>query len=104
MGFGGSGGGSGSIQTSSDVALSGLSNNDVLTYNTSDSKWENKPAQGGSGAVSSVNSKTGAVTLSATDVGAVPLSSGGQTMRIVGYGTTLPGTGQAGDVFFLQGP
>lgn len=46
MGFGGSGGGSGSIQSSSDVALSGLGNNDVLTYNSSDSKWENKPAQG----------------------------------------------------------
>lgn len=102
MGFGGSGGGSGSIQTSSDVALSSLNNNDVLTYNTSDSKWENKPVSGG-GAVSSVNSKTGVVTLAATDVGAVPLSSGGQAMRIVGYGTTLPATGQPGDIFFLQG-
>jgi len=102
MGFGGSGGGSGSIQTSSDVALSGLSNNDVLTYNSTDTKWENKQVSGG-GTVSSVNGKTGAVTLAATDVGAVPLSSGDQPMRIVGYGTSLPQTGQAGDIFFLQG-
>lgn len=47
MGFGGTGGGSGSIQTSTDVALSGLANNDVLTYNTTDSKWENKQVTGG---------------------------------------------------------
>lgn len=102
MGFGGSGGSGGSIASSSDVALSGLSNADVLTYNTTVAKWQNKPASGG-GAVSSVNGKIGAVTLAATDVSAVPLSSGGQAMRIVGYGTSLPTSGQAGDVFFLQG-
>jgi len=52
--------------------------------------------------VSSVNALTGAVTLDATDVDAVPLASSGQAMRIVGYGTSLPGSAQQGDVFFLK--
>lgn len=34
---------------------------------------------------------------------AVPLASGGQAMRLVGYGNTLPASGtQIGDVFFLE--
>lgn len=72
MGYVGSGGGGGSISSSSDVALGTLANNDVLTYDSSAAKWENKPAQGGSGAVSSVNGKTGVVSLAASDVGAIP--------------------------------
>jgi hypothetical protein len=52
--------------------------------------------------VSSVNTLTGAVILDATDVAAVPLASSGQAMRIVGYGTSLPGSAQQGDVFFLK--
>ncbi len=41
MGFGGSGGGSASIAGSSDVALNNPANNNVLTYDTSSSKWKN---------------------------------------------------------------
>lgn len=85
MSFGGSGSGSGSISGSTDVLLSSPSDNQVLSYaGGSTNKWENK-------------------SIAATDVGAVPLSSGGQAMRVVGYGTSLPASGQAGDVFFLQG-
>ncbi len=40
MGFGGSGGG-GSLSGSSDVALNSPANNEVLTYDTSTSKWKN---------------------------------------------------------------
>ena len=41
MSFGGSSG-SGSISGSSDVVLSGPTNNQVLTYDSSTSKWKNK--------------------------------------------------------------
>ena len=41
MGFGGSGSGGGSISGSSDVAISGLANAQVLTYDTASSKWKN---------------------------------------------------------------
>jgi hypothetical protein len=41
MSFGGGGGGSGSIATSSDVALSGPSNGQVLGYNGTLAKWQN---------------------------------------------------------------
>ena len=44
MGFGGSGGSS-SISGSTDVALSGLATDQVLTYDSSTSKWKNKVAQ-----------------------------------------------------------
>jgi hypothetical protein len=42
------------------------------------------------------------VTLAAADVGAAPyaLASGASAIRFVGSGSTLPGTGTAGDVFF----
>ncbi len=42
MGFGGSSGGSGSLSGSSDVALSGVANSQVLAYDTSVNKWKNK--------------------------------------------------------------
>ena len=43
MGFGGSGGGSnGNIAGSTDVALNSVTNDQVLAYNTSVSKWQNK--------------------------------------------------------------
>ena len=44
MGFGGSGSGGGSIASSSDVALNNPLNNNVLTYDTSTSKWKNGTA------------------------------------------------------------
>ena len=46
MGFGSSGGSS-SIAGSSDVALNAPVNSDVLTYDTSTSKWKNAVAVGG---------------------------------------------------------
>lgn len=71
MGFGGSGGGAGSIQTSTDVALSTLTNNDMLTYDTSSAKWMNESligkaataTGGGNETVQFLNSQSGAVTL-----------------------------------------
>ncbi len=50
MGFGGSGGGSNSLSTSSDVALSNPANNEVLAYDTANSKWKNASV-GGAGAI-----------------------------------------------------
>lgn len=44
MGFGGSGGGSGSVSGSSDVALSSPVTDQVLTYDGTTSKWKNKVA------------------------------------------------------------
>lgn len=44
MGFSSGGGGSGNIAGSTDVALNNPSNNEVLTYDTSVSKWKNSQA------------------------------------------------------------
>lgn len=49
MGFGGSGGGSASLSGSTDVALNTPANNQVLTYDSSTSKWKNAASAGGSG-------------------------------------------------------
>lgn len=50
MGFGGSGGGSGSIATSSDVSLSNPADSQVLTYDSATAKWTNQPPAGGGNA------------------------------------------------------
>lgn len=71
MGFGGTGGGSSSIAGSTDVALSTLTDNDILTYSAGNTKWMNgsligKAATatgGGNETVQFLNSQTGAVTL-----------------------------------------
>lgn len=48
MGFGGSGGsGSGSLASSSDVALNLPANSEVLTYNGTIGKWQNQTLSGG---------------------------------------------------------
>lgn len=44
MGFGGNGGGGGSISGSSDVALNNVTNSQVLTYNQTTGKWANAAA------------------------------------------------------------
>lgn len=64
MGFyPGVGGGSSSVAGSTDVALNNAANNEVLTYNSSVGKWQNKPA--GSGTVSdATTSSKGIVQLS----------------------------------------
>jgi hypothetical protein len=41
MSFGGGGGGGGQIATAADVALSNPANGQVLSYNTTLSKWQN---------------------------------------------------------------
>jgi hypothetical protein len=67
MSFGGGGSGSGKIATATDVALSGVADGQVLTYDGTLAKWKNAAAAGG--AVSSVAGRTGAVVLAASDVG-----------------------------------
>jgi hypothetical protein len=42
-------GGSSTLAGDTDVVISSPANNDVLTYETSSTKWKNKPATGGSG-------------------------------------------------------
>src|SRR4051812_30775942 len=55
MSFGGTGGGgSGSISTSSDVALSNPGNNDVPAYDSSVGKWKNKTPTAGTVADGSI--------------------------------------------------
>lgn len=56
--------GGGGIANANDVALNNPANSQLLTYNSSIAKWTNLPA-----AVSSVAGKTGAVALTAADVG-----------------------------------
>lgn len=63
---GGGGGGSGTLAGDSDVSISGPSNGQVLTYNSSSGKWENQVAP--SAPVTSVAGKTGAVTLGESDI------------------------------------
>lgn len=41
MGFGGSGGGSNSVSGATDVALNNPTGSEVLTYDSSSSKWKN---------------------------------------------------------------
>ncbi len=86
MGFGGNGGSS-SVAGSSDVALNVPLDNEVLTYDSSTSKWKN--ATTSAAPVQSVAGKTGTVTLVKADVGlgnvdntadsAKPVSSATQT-------------------------
>jgi hypothetical protein len=66
MSFGG-GGGSSKIATAQDVALSGPTDGQVLSYNGTLAKWQN--ATNPTAPVSSVAGKTGAVVLAASDVG-----------------------------------
>jgi len=57
---------SGSIDTHSDVDLTGLANNDILVYDSGTSTFKPEPAP--SGAVDSVNGQTGVVVLDADDI------------------------------------
>jgi hypothetical protein len=68
MGFGGSGGGgSSSIATSTDVALNVPADNQVLSYDGTSEKWINSaPTVAG---VNTVNTRSGDVTLTKSDVG-----------------------------------
>ena len=61
-------GGSSTLSGDTDVAITTPSNGEVLTYDTTSSTWQNKAVP--SAPVTSVAGKTGAVTLTASDVGA----------------------------------
>lgn len=58
--------GSATLSGDTDVAITTPTNGDLLTYNTTSTKWENKPAA--TAPVTSVNSKTGAVVLGISDI------------------------------------
>lgn len=81
-----SGGGSGAISGATDVALSSVSNDQVLTYNTSTSKWTNKTMTAAGG------------NLTAADVGAVATTSPNMQLD---YGTSLPPAGEKGRFFIV---
>lgn len=61
MGFSGSGSGGGRVASSTDVALNGPANNDVLTYDSTSSKWKNATASGGGGPITIANLPAGSV-------------------------------------------
>ncbi len=66
MGFGGGSGGSSTIGSATDVALSNPSNGQVLAYDGSVGKWKNAAASGGSSFTAAKDTAaSGAVTLTA---------------------------------------
>lgn len=99
----GGGGSSTSLATLSDVSLSTLTNDQVLTYNSTTGKWENKSGAGVA-AASKAEVLAGTITnkyvspfsldvgfgasqmVRRDGIGAVPFGSGGSSGRI--YGTT----------------
>jgi hypothetical protein len=58
--------GSSTLSGNTDVSITTPANGEVLTYNTTSTKWENKTVP--SAPVTSVNSKTGAVVLGVSDI------------------------------------
>lgn len=79
-------GGNGGIYEASDVALSGVANDQVLAFNSTTAKWANKTMAGGGG------------DMTAADVGAVATSSPGMRLD---YGTSLPAAGTEGRFFIV---
>lgn len=75
MGFGGSGGGGGSIATSSDVALNSPANKDFLGYNTGTGKWANQSLVGNAALAANGGEET-VSTLSATGTQDLSLANG----------------------------
>lgn len=64
------GGGASTLDGLSDVTTAGVTDGQVLTYDTGTSSWGPATVASGGGAVDSVNGQTGAVVLDAADVGA----------------------------------
>lgn len=62
--------GSSTLAADTDVAISSPADKQVLTYNSSSTKWQNQAP-----AVASVNTQTGVVSLAASDVNADPVGS-----------------------------
>jgi len=80
-----------------DVAIATPSTGQVLTYDQAASKWKNQAAP--SAPVTSVAGKTGAVTLTAADAGAVPTTDKGATNGVATLdGTTHVPTAQIPDL------
>lgn len=63
MGFGPGGGGSSSIGTSSDVALSNPADNEVLTYDAGTGKWKNAVVNGGGSTPDATTTTKGKIQL-----------------------------------------
>ena len=95
---GGGGGGATSLDDLTDVDTSTTPPTDgqVLTWVTADSKWEPADASGGGGgAVDSVNSQTGVVSLGIQDMDDFELNPGvGPEYNIVAD-SSVPGAGNA---------
>ena len=95
MGFGSSSGGSSSIATSSDVALSSPVDNNVLAYDSSTSKWKNAVVSGGGGS-------------STYALGRVRYNSGWPSTRPTGYAfidwiKSAPGDPDPASAIMVQG-
>jgi hypothetical protein len=87
---------SASLAGDSDVQLSSPSDGDVLTYVTADSKWENKPATGGGGAVVKL-----AETILSSDTATVTFSSISGSYRNLKLFITARESGSA-ETFYIQ--
>lgn len=98
MGFGGSsGGGSGSISASTDVALNNPTNKEVLSFDSATSKWKNTSLEASDSISPAVQAALDAK---------VPQSIAGQPGRFRGMYTTLPETlpsPQIGDWIIVYG-
>ena len=86
----GGGGGSGTLAGDTDVSITSPANNDVLTYESSTSKWKNKPASGGGGGGSA--SRTTASISQSLDSMASHLStvSLAKTFVLMSVASTVP--------------
>jgi hypothetical protein len=82
--------GSATLAGDTDVVLTSPANDDVLTYETSSSKWKNKPA---AGAVTSVAGKTGVVTLVEGDITNLTTDLAAKVPTSRSISTTAPLTG-----------
>lgn len=95
MGFGGSGGGGGgSIGSATDVAFNNPANNQVLTYDSGIGKWKNATVSATAG-VTSVNTRTGDVTLAKTDVGLANVDNTSDANKPVSTATQTALNGKA---------
>lgn len=108
MGFNpGGGGGSGSISTSSDVALSSVADTQVLAYDNSSSKWTNQSDADHQHAISQVTDlQTNLDAKAATSSLATVATSGSYTdltdqptIPTITASATEPSTPQTGDMW-----
>ncbi|HSG52131.1 MAG TPA: hypothetical protein VLA40_08475, partial [Rheinheimera sp.] len=72
----------------SDVNTAGVTNGQVIVYNSTSLAWQAGTVSGGDGAVDSVNGQTGVVVLDASDVGAIPTSEKAAANGVATLGAT----------------